>query len=281
MSTSRREGAERRLRRIRLHTPEGKEPPDLLPVREYLDSMFDDVQVRLIRSPFARLSGPTLDRVARQIAQARTKDPTQARQTHIPTEAEVDYERRAIRGTARLGGIPYDGRSLLDLYSDIMSRELDPTAASIVFTNRLITTFSRDDLRHHLRMLVCGFPSIISVPGVVEAPARPREYYVLRRELEVMGAAPFQLERLKDEFKGRFIGYGDEAVIEVLKGLALQAVMFHMTLEPFCDSRYCRLFNAHWQEELVQSQLRGDRFCPRHAALVARLRRRPTMNWLS
>lgn len=269
------------MRRIRLHTPEGKDPPDLLPVRDYLDYMFDDVQVRVIRSPFARLSAPALDQIARQIAHARTKDPSQAHQTHIPMEAEVDYERRAMRGTARLGGIPYDGRSLLDLYSDIMSRELEPTEASIVFTNRLVTTFSRDDLRHHLRMLVCGFPSIVSVPGVVEAPARPREYHILRRELEVMGPAPIQLERLKDEFKGRFIGYGDSAVTEVLKGLALQAVIFHMTLEPFCDSLYCRLFNAHRQEELVQSQLRGDRFCPRHATLVARLRRRPIISWLS
>lgn len=281
MSTSRREGAELLLRRIRLHTPEGKDPPDLLPVRDYLDSMFDDVQVRLIRSPFARLSGPALDQVARQIAQARTKDPMRPRQIHDPMEAEVDYERRALRGAARLGGIPYDGRSLLNLYTDIMSRELRPTEASIVFTNRLVTTFSRDDLRHHLRMLVCGFPSIISIPGVVEAPARPREYYVLRRELEVRGATPFQLERLKDEFKGRFIGHGDSAVIEVLKGLALQAVMFHMTLQPFCDSRYCRLFNAHWQDELVQSQLRGDKFCPRHAALISTLRRRPNISWLS
>jgi len=42
-----------------------------------------------------------------------------------------------------------------------------------------------------------------------------------------------------------------------------------VTGQPFCEERGCRLFNAHWQEDLLYSQLgAGGEFCKYHNRIV-------------
>ena len=192
---------------------------------------------------------------------------------------EVEYELRVIEGDARAGGVVYDGRRLAQILQSVLGHA-SLEECHIVATDRLVSTFSDDDLRHHLRTVVFGFPSVISIPGIVEAPARPREYWVKRKVLEASGTSQIELERLKAEFKGRFLDFEDPLIFEVLKGLALQCVMYHLTLEPFCDNKDCRLFNAHWQEDLIRSQIDKGSLCNRHTKLVRSLGRSPTIRWM-
>jgi hypothetical protein len=112
---------------------------------------------------------------------------------------------------------------------------------------------------------VYGFPSLISTTGVVEAPAKPREFYLKKR----LG---IPLEVLKSEFIGRFIDHGDPHLTDVMKGYVMQALFFHMTGDPFCDDPDCRLYNAHWQEELIRAQVDGRyEFCPNHLGILNRI----------
>jgi len=79
---------------------------------------------------------------------------------------------------------------------------------------------------------------------------------------------------LKERFKGDFIDYEDERLTEVVKGYVMQAVFYSLTSDPFCDDRGCRLYNAHWQEELIFAQLEsGYEFCPRHTGLLQSMNR--------
>ena len=173
----------------------------------------------------------------------------------------------------------YDGRILEDLFISILGPQDLREHASIILTDRLVSTYSTDDLRHHLRTIVCGFPSIVSLPGIVEAPAKPREYYLAKQGMELQGAGDVQLLELKKEFEGRFIDYGSPKTTEVLKGLALQGVLFHLTLQPFCDNKRCRLFNAHWQEDLIGSQTSSGKLCAKHAKVVRDLGSEPIVKW--
>ncbi len=265
------------LRSIGLLRPENRDLRNLGTVKSYLGSMFPAVKVQL-RPPLADgLDEEARDSLASSLASARVKDPTASRQKFEPMYGEIDYERRVLEGEARAGGLVYDGRVLEELLSSLIKPSLEN--ALVVITDRLVSTFSEDDRRHHLRTIVFGFPSILSVPGIVEAPARPREYYLLRQELEIQGAGLLRLEKLKKEFKGRFMDYGDTRTIEVVKGLTLQAVLFHLTLDPFCPNRNCRLFNAHWQEDLIRSQVDSGSLCHRHTKMVERLGARPEIEW--
>jgi hypothetical protein len=184
-----------------------------------------------------------------------------------PMEAEVAYERRRIeQGDFKSFGIPYEGFRLLRVFSSLISEgELNLEHSHIIFTNQLLGTWDEDDCRYHARASVYGFPSVISTTGVVEAPAKPREFY-LKRQLGT------PMEILKSEFRGKFIDHGDPRLTEVIKGYVMQVLFFHKTGNPFCDDPDCRLYNAHWQEELIRAQLEGKyEFCMDHRRFLKRL----------
>ncbi len=142
----------------------------------------------------------------------------------------------------------------------------------IFFTNRLFATWDGGNKRYHLRTSVYGVPSIISTTGLVEAPAKPREYYLLKQQYERLGK---DLTELKGRFEGSFIDYEDKRMTEVAKGHAMQAVFYVLTGDPFCEDKGCRLYNAHWQEELIFAQLGGeDEFCERHTKILESLRKK-------
>jgi hypothetical protein len=184
-----------------------------------------------------------------------------------PMEGEISYEKRRIEHEDfKSFGILYDGFGLQGIFSSLMSedeRRLDH--CHIIFTNQLLGTWDEDDHRYHARVSVYGFPSIISATGLAEAPAKPRQFYLKRR----LG---IPLEILKNEFRGRFIDHGDPRLTETIKGYVMQALFYHMTGNPFCDDPDCRLYNAHWQEELIRAQLDGDyEFCRVHLRFLNRL----------
>ncbi len=184
--------------------------------------------------------------------------------TFQPLPAEVNYELRRLRNPElQSTGILYDGFRLLSIFTKLIPKdESDLNDCHIIFTNQLFGTWSEDDLRYHARVAVFGFPSIISTTGIVEAPAKPREFY-LKRQIGT------ELFALKEEFKGKFIDYDDPRMTEVMKGYCMQGLFFHMLGDPFCKDKDCRLYNAHWQEEVISAQL-GDahEFCNFHEEIL-------------
>lgn len=137
----------------------------------------------------------------------------------------------------------------------------------IVFTSALPCTWDTADCRFHPRAVVCGFPSVVSVSGAIEGPEKPRGYYVAK----MMGLTE---EEARRKYIGRFLEHDDSRLSEVAKGLAAQAVFYNLTGEPFCEKEGCRLFNARWQEQLVESHINNGKFCDLHGRYLKELRRR-------
>ncbi|MBI3931749.1 MAG: hypothetical protein HY325_06965 [Chloroflexi bacterium] len=180
---------------------------------------------------------------------------------------EIEYEKRRISGKTRAFGILYDGFHLQRVFRQMIpGEELRLDFAHIIFTNRLLATWDDSNKKYHLRTSIYGIPSLVSTTGLVEAPAKPRDYYLIKQQYESLGK---DLTELKDRFKGSFIDYEDKRLTEVAKGYAMQAVFYSLTGNPFCQDKGCRLYNAHWQEELIFAQLESDyEFCPRHSRLL-------------
>ena len=145
-------------------------------------------------------------------------------------------------------------------------RAFRPGTINIVFTAALPGTWDPDECQYHARPLLCGFPSIVSTSGAVEGPARPRGYHVAR----MMGLTE---EEARRKYLGRFLEHDDPRMAEVAKGLAAQAVFYHLTGNPFCELEDCRLFNARWQEQLVGSQVNKRRFCNGHSRFLKEMKR--------
>jgi len=164
----------------------------------------------------------------------------------------------------------YDALLIAGAYSTSISalldrRKLDPDTLHIVLTYRLIGTFEKYDRRYHARVACYAFPSVISTTGLVAAPAKPREYYITRNFLK----GGLGEQELLEAIEGRYLDHNDERTTDVLKGYLLQALFYHATGNPFCDDPSCRLYNAHWQEEMLFAQLGGEReLCRVHERML-------------
>ncbi|MEM2856496.1 MAG: hypothetical protein QW416_05280 [Candidatus Nitrosocaldaceae archaeon] len=143
----------------------------------------------------------------------------------------------------------YDGF----LFQLIMNSLLKDYVIHIILTDRLLCTFDDNDYRYHLRSVIFGYPDIISIRGIVEAPAKPREYYIMAYKYIQEGKS---IDGLEELFKDRIIGY-DTRINNVIEGLILQILKYHIIGYPFCNNKMCRLYNAHWQEELINTQING------------------------
>jgi len=241
---------------------------DAAAVGEYLIKWLPRLEVTLrpdvLRHALGGAGGQeALAGLAEELCRIRVQDPTRqvAERTRRPLRPELDFEARLLAGAARpAAGVTYDGLELQQVAFNVLPHaERHQRAAHIWVTERLIATWDEADRRYHARVSLYGFPSVLSTEGLVQAPAREREHYLARR-LGLDAAAESGESALRQ---------GDPRTTEVAKGYAMQALFYAVTGEPFCDDPHCRLFNAHWQREVIAAQLQGDTYCPRHHALLA------------
>jgi len=224
-----------------------------------------------------------INHLANEIASIKVRKIEERNIVFKPLQVEIEYEKKRLSESGNKSfGILYDGFELMTIFSKLITKkESGFSHCHIVFTNQIFGTYDEADMRYHARVSVYGFPSIISTSGIVEAPAKPREFY-LKKQMGI------DINALKQEFAGRFIDYDDSRMTEVMKGYVLQAIFFHMTGDPFCEDKNCRLYNAHWQEEVIQSQLNAKNepvqlcsefvlsgskyeFCEKHQKIIKQL----------
>jgi hypothetical protein len=176
------------------------------------------------------------------------------------------FEKQLSQEQDTISTIPlYDGFVMQRMFAEMIPKaETSLAHIHIIFTTLLPCTFSEDDWRYHGRALICGTPSIISTTGIVEALAKPREFYLA--QLEGMTE---DIANLKKMFAGRFIDCDDEDKITAASiNYALQAIFFFITGgDPFCNNKDCRLFNAHWQEDLIHT-IEKRTLCTHHTNIA-------------
>jgi len=257
----------RSLEKVILYDEGSAEALDIEEIAKYLRDKLRRIPVDTREQPFALYPERGLD-YARRLASIRIHDvSTRIVSEQEPLYGEVQYEQRRILGKTKAFGVLYDGFHLQRIFSELIDTEERAfNSVHIFFTNRLFATWEEGDKRYHARTSLYSFPSVISTSGLVEAPARPREYYLLKQQYEMLGK---NLLELKESFKGSYIDYDDERLTEVMKGYVMQAVFYVLSGNPFCEDKGCRLYNAHWQEELIFAQLGSAyEFCGRHGKIL-------------
>ena len=216
-----------------------------------------------------------IDSLAKRIAHIRISNLNVQETFFEPLSAEMEYEKRKIEEPNHKSfGILYQGFELQGVLAELISEEeKELKHLHVIFTNQLFGTWSQNDSRYHARVSIYGFPTIISTTGLVEAPAKPKEYYLLKREYHMLGMREEVTSDLKEKFQGRFIDYDDSRTTEVMKGYAMQALFYYLIGDPFCLDKNCRLYNAHWQEEVIHAQLKSPyEFCPLHREILNSLK---------
>ena len=208
--------------------------------------------------------------LARHLASCRIINTKKPYEFHSPSIEEIEFENESLENSSKIKNIVmYDGFELQKLVSGLISEDesyLDNF--HIIFTNRLTCTYDFNDYRYHGRAIICSNPSIISTTGVIEAPAKPREYYM---ELISNMAQGLNVDSLKKKFQGSYLEYHDERISTVIEGYVMQAIFYYLIGEPFCEKEDCRLFNPHWQKDLLRSQIEIGKLCEKHQKILEKL----------
>ncbi|NJE00906.1 DUF6775 family putative metallopeptidase [Thermococcus sp. JdF3] len=166
------------------------------------------------------------------LAYIKVRNPNK-REFYEPFPIEVENEKKGL-----IKGVIYDGVELLKYFS----RDVDTPEPTVLITKRLIATFGEDG-RYHLRMIVMGPAAIISLKGILYAPAKSPQYYIMHS---------FGFEEKIDVDVGK-----------VLKMLLLQFYAYFKHEEIFCESEECMLHNCHTMEEI--KRVKG--LCGRHGKM--------------
>jgi len=207
---------------------------------------------------------------AAKIASCRIFNPRKPYEKHKPSTDEILFEEANFEDTAKTENIiMYDGFELQKVLTELIpNEETSSDLFHIFFTNKLTCTYDCNDYRYHGRAVIGANPSIISTTGIIEAPAKPREYYL---DLISNYTQGINVESVKQKYKGTYLEYNDTRLSKIIEGYLLQAIFYFETGEAFCDKTECRLFNAHWQKDLLYSQLENGKLCETHQQVLKRL----------
>ena len=203
-----------------------------------------------------------------KIASVRIFDLKKPFKKHNPSTEEIQIEIENKDMSNKEEMILYDGFEFQKIASELISgNESKEETLHIIFTNKLTCTFDENDFRYHARALIGSNPVIISTTGIIEAPAKPKQYY-----LDLMtDFNKERIEEIKEKYKGEFLEYNDSRISEIIEGYVLQAIMYYETGDAFCEDKGCRLFNAHWQKDLFYSQLENKKLCNKHQKSIKKL----------
>ncbi len=204
-----------------------------------------------------------------KIASTRIFDLKKSFEKHNPSTEDIQIEKENKDMSQREEMTLYDGFEIHKAITELIpTNENNSETLHIIFTNKLTCTFEENDFRYHARAIIGSNPTIISTTGMIEAPAKPKDYYL---EL-ITDFSQERVEEIKKKYKGEFLEYHDSRISEITEGYLIQAIVYYETGEAFCEHKDCRLFNAHWQKDLFFSQLENKKFCEKHQKIIDELK---------
>jgi hypothetical protein len=230
---------------------------------EWLDERVDS-SVEVHDRFLGEFDDETAYEIAEAFARARVLSPYE-QETGNTMTGIVRYEERALENPERAGGVIYDGFAVQRALYPHSADSSENKSLSIVLLDRVLGTWG-DDGRWHKRVVVLGCPTLVSVPGLYEAPAKPEEYYKEKSKYAMAGGVPPR-EYLENKVEGDFLVEDDPRTTDALKGYVLAGYHYAETGEDFCDDPDCRIYDAHRQEGVVRAQLREPEFCEEHAEM--------------
>lgn len=238
---------------------------ELKKAKKFLNEIFA-VQIEIRDNFFQNLD----DHIFEKIAETRISDLKKRFKKHVPTSTDISEEREKFDEQKRKDMILHEGFEFQKIITDnIPVLENNSNVLHIIFTDKIICTFDETDWRYHARSWIGSNPAIISTTGMIEAPAKPRQYY-----LDLMTKfSQEDITRIGKKYKGLFLEYHDLRLSKITEGYLLQIISYYETGEPFCKDKTCRLFNSHWQEELLLSQVENKKICKKHKEVLDRLKK--------
>ncbi len=202
------------------------------------------------------------DHIFERIAKTQIFDLKKKFTEHNPTTVEILNEKKNYDNQIE-NAVLHEGLEFQKVIIENIPWNDDKNTLHIIFTDKIVCTYDKDTARYHARIWIGPNPVIISTTGIIEAPAKPKQYYY-----DIMtNFSKKSVNEIKRKYKGEFLEYHDSRISDILEGILLQIITHQETGEGFCDDSNCRLFNSHWQKELLLSQIENKKMCEKHKKL--------------
>jgi hypothetical protein len=240
---------------------------------EFLECNFP-VKVEIKENIFKEFSIEDIKR----LSNIRITDIKKSFSKHKSSDIEIEFEAKICKNSSVMDSTTkvenaqeasqifmYDG---FELQKNLRHLNNNKETLHIILTNRLTCTFDENDSRYHARAVICANPAIISTTGIIEAPAKPKDYYL---EVMALKSQGLDIRSAKEKYKGGFLEYNDKRLTKIVEGYILQVIFYNITGESFCEDIECRLNNAHWQKDLLFSQLEINKLCKKHNEILTGL----------
>jgi hypothetical protein len=151
----------------------------------------------------------------------------------------------------------YDAFKLQEIYKELIKYKLNE--CHVVFTNRIIATFDNEDKRYHARVVLLGYPNVISIPGLYYALALPKQEYLKK----------FLGQITQDDRK---IKVGKNLEKFLLKYI-VQCIMYSFYNGIFCSYKNCLCYDNHFFDEVFE-QIKKIKFnklplCKKHERMLS------------
>jgi len=236
----------------------------------YIDSSIETVDQQNLKSFLEERTGVDVnlkkdflkekykEGLAKKLAKTKVRN-KRKREFKEPLPKEIEIEKKIIQEKKELLGIIYDGHRLVKLFRNLLDHK-EKENHTVIITKRLIGTLEKNEARYHIRTVINAIPSVISVSGIVEGPAKPRKYYFAdeQEKENILDFEPMQ--------------HSDERMESAVKSYLLQTVFWRLEGYPFCDKDGCCLNNSHWQKDVIKNQVNGG-LCEEHEEILEKFKK--------
>ena len=233
-------------------------------IKEFIFKEFR-IKIEIRDNIFNKLDKNTCEK----IASTRIFNLKKSFEKHNPTVNEIliELENKDMSNKEEMA--LYDGIKLNEIIKELIPKEENnQNTLNIIFTNKLTCTFDQNDFKYHARTWIGSNPAIISTTGIIEAPAKPKQYYI---DI-ITNISKESIEEIKKKYKGEFLEYNDPRLSDIVEGVLLQIIFYYETGDVFCEDNQCRLFNAHWQKDLFISQIENKKICEKHEKVLSKMK---------
>ncbi|MCH1607477.1 MAG: hypothetical protein L7R49_01275, partial [Nitrosopumilus sp.] len=134
-----------------------------------------EIEIQIRENIFQNLN----QNMCEKIASTRIFNLKKSFNEHMPSVEEISIELENKDMSNKQEMTLYDGIELNKIVKEVIPKEENTlNTLHLIFTNKLTCTFDENDFRYHARVLVGSNPTIISTTGIIEAPAKPKQYYM-------------------------------------------------------------------------------------------------------
>jgi len=233
-------------------------------IKEFIFKEFR-IKIEIRDNIFNKLNKNTCEK----IASTRIINLKKSFEKHNPTVNEILIELENKDMSNKEEMVLYDGIELNEIIKELIPKEENnQNTLHIIFTNKLTCTFDQNDFKYHARTWIGSNPAIISTTGIIEAPAKPKQYYI---DI-ITNISKESIEEIKKKYKGKFLEYNDPRLTDIVEGILLQIIFYYETGDAFYDNNQCRLFNAHWQKDLFNTQIENKKICKKHEDILTKMK---------